>query len=168
MNRFLFALASLALLSGCQSWVASTSTTEPEAKTAAQAPATRAISTVPRSGLGPQELAPGECGLFLWSQTDVSKFIFFSRALSGQALLVQGDAPLTLAQSNAGGDIFGQFTTLMEYTSETGNSYALSIAPGDDLDGGQRLENGLMTITDAEGWITKLPVLGVRACQPQE
>ena len=39
-------------------------------------PAT-AIISLPKSGLGPQVLAPGECGLFLWSQTDINTFIFF-------------------------------------------------------------------------------------------
>lgn len=170
MSRLLFAFAAVSFLGGCQVFGPSTPTTDAETKAVpqTQAPAAGAISTIPQSGLGPQELAAGDCGLFLWSQTDVSKFIFFSRALSGQALLAQGDAPVTLTQSNAGGDIFGQFTTLMEYTSDAGNTYALSITSGDDLDGGQRIQNGLMTITDPEGWITKLPVLGVRACQPEE
>ena len=170
MNPVVIMIASFAVLVACQTTETSERSTDVETTNTAQqkSPATGAISTLPQSGLGPQDLAPGECGLFLWSQTDVSKFIFFSRALSGQALLAQGDTPITLTQTNAGGDIFGQFTTEMIYGSETGNSYALLITPGDDLDGGQRLESGLMTITDPEGWITKLPVLGVRACQPQE
>jgi hypothetical protein len=170
MNRVVIMIVSLAVLGACQTTETSEGSTEIETTNTAQqkSPATGAISTLPQSGLGPQDLAPGECGLFLWSQTDVSKFIFFSRALSGEAQLAQGYDPVTLTQTNAGGGIFGQFTTEMMYGSETGNTYALSITPGDELEGGQRLENGLITITDLEGWVTKLPVLGVRACQPQE
>lgn len=170
MSRLGIMIAAFALISACQTTDSPerTASSKNAVATQAQSPVMGAISTLPQSGLGPQELASGECGLFLWSQTDVSKFIFFSRALSGEALLAQGDAPITLMQTNAGGDIFGQFTTEMMYGSETGNTYNLSITPGDELEGGQRLESGLMTIADPEGWVTKLPVLGVRACQPSE
>ena len=124
-----------------------------------------AIDSIPSSGLGPQDLAPGDCALFLWSQTDVSKFIFFSRALSGSALFAQGEVPIVMAQTRAGGDIFGQFNTRMGYDAEDGRTLDLKIEPGDILEGGQRIESGLLTMVDGEGWETKLPVLGVRACQ---
>ena len=126
-----------------------------------------AINSVPSSGLGPQELQEGECGLFLWSQTDTTKFIFFSRALSGQALFAQSEEPIELTQSGAGGDIFGQFTTRMAYVTRDGRSLDLEFEPDELLQDGQRIRNGLLSITDREGWLTKLPVLGVRACQPE-
>ncbi len=126
-----------------------------------------AIDSVPSSGLGPQELAPGDCGLFLWSQTDVSKFIFFSQALSGVATFAQGEIPIIMSQTTAGGDIFGQFNTRMGFQAEDGRQLAVSIEAGELLDGGQRIERGLLTMTDRQGWETKLPVLGVRACQQE-
>lgn len=126
-----------------------------------------AVSVVPQSALGPQTLAPGSCGLFLWSKTDTTKFIFFSEAATGTAKMVIGAAPERLTQTAAGGDIFGQFTTRLGYVSENGAQIALAMTPGDELEGGQRIESGLITTTDSEGWQTKLPVLGVRACQPQ-
>ncbi len=129
--------------------------------------ASGAVNIIPESGLGPQQLQPGECGLFLWSKTDVNKFIFFSRALSGIALFKQGDSALTLTQNGAGGDIFGQFNTDMSYASASGGSVQLTFDTGETLQGGQRIEDGLLTVTDAEGWRTKMPVLGVRACQPE-
>jgi len=126
-----------------------------------------AIDSVPQSGLGPQDLAIGDCGLFLWSQTDVSKFIFFSRALSGTATFAQGELPIVLTQTTAGGDIFGQFNTNADYVAEDGRSLKLAVVPGEILDGGQRIERGLLTMTDRDGWETKLPVLGVRACKQE-
>ena len=122
---------------------------------------------MPSSGRGPQELLEGECGLFLWSQTDTTKFIFFSQALSGEATFAQGDVPIALVQSRAGGDIFGQFNTEMGFVSEDGRELRLSITPGEPMNGGQRIQQGLISLTDREGWLTKLPVLGVRACQPE-
>lgn len=125
-----------------------------------------AISTLPSSGLGPQTLEPGACGLFLWSKTDIDTFIFFSEAGTGQAQYSSDVGPIALTQTGAGGGVFGQFTTRMTYQSDEGNTFNLTIVPGADLENGQRLESGLLTLTDQEGWQTKLPVLGVRACQP--
>jgi len=62
-----------------------------------------AIDSVPSSGLGPQEVLGGECGLFLWSKTDVSKFIFFSKALSGQATFAQGEMTAYRERSDKSG-----------------------------------------------------------------
>ena len=127
----------------------------------------RALAAVPESGLGAQTLAPGECGLFLWSRTNIDQFIFFSRALSGRAALRYGPDTLSLRQSQARGEIFGQFNTETVYGVDGGGTVVLSFEAGDALTGGQRIENGLLTRTDAGGWQTKLPVAGVRACQPE-
>ena len=156
---FCFILA----LTGCQSAGNNAS------DRAAQNPLTMkpVVDAIPASAVGAQELIAGECGVFLWSKTDVSKFIFFSKALSGSALFAQGEVPVSMAQISAGGDIFGQFNTRMSYQTNDGRRLALTIEPGEVLEGGQRLESGLITVTDTEGWETKLPVLGVRACQPE-
>ncbi len=126
-----------------------------------------ALASIPVSGLGPQQLAAGECGLFLWSKTDPSKFIFFSKALTGAAKFSSADSVLDLRQSGVSGDIFGQFNTSMSYSAQEGSIVALTFSEGELLNGGQRIEDGLISVTDQEGWITKLPVLGVRACQPE-
>lgn len=163
MIRFLPAALVLSLfLMGCQS--NETDPDEDRARWLAQKPA---IDSVPSSALGPQDLLAGDCALFLWSQTDVSKFIFFSKALSGTALFAQGETPIELTQVAAGGDIFGQFNTRLSYQTEDGRSVSVSIVPGDVLEGGQRIERGIINVRDLEGWDTKLPVLGVRACQQE-
>ncbi|MCR9078115.1 MAG: hypothetical protein NXH78_03375 [Hyphomonadaceae bacterium] len=163
MIRFLTAAVGLSVvLMGCQS--NEMDPAEQRAKMLAMKPA---IDSVPNSALGPQELLAGECGLFLWSQTDVSKFIFYSKALSGNALFAQDNVPIALTQTGAGGDIFGQFNTQMTYLSDDGREVSLTLDAGDLLDGGQRIESGLINIRDREGWDTKLPVLGVRACQQE-
>lgn len=156
------ALCFSVLLVGCQS-----NDGDPVADRARMMAMKPAIDSVPSSGLGPQELAPGDCGLFLWSQTDVSKFIFFTRALSDTATFAQTDDPIALTQTLAGGDIFGQFNTRMTYLADDGRQLELTVTPGEILNGGQRIERGLISLTDNQGWQTKLPVLGVRACQPE-
>ncbi|MEO1188142.1 MAG: hypothetical protein AAFW60_03640 [Pseudomonadota bacterium] len=158
-------LTSLALslaISACQS--SPTGIDQTRERLMAMQPA---INSVPSSGLGPQELQTGECGLFLWSQTDVTKFIFFSKALSGQAVFAQDDTPVQMTQTMAGGDIFGQFNTRMEYVTVDNRAVELSVVPGELLEGGQRIERGLLSVADRDGWLTKLPVLGVRACKSE-
>ncbi len=157
------AFAALLLVAGCQT----TPELTPEEQRALVLSQRPAIDSVPISGLGPQELPAGECGLFLWSKTDLTKFIFYSRALTGRATFAQDETPITLTQATAGGDIFGQFNTRMSYLSEDGRTVSLTIVPGELMNGGQRLESGLINLVDAEGWQTVLPVLGVRACQPE-
>ena len=124
-----------------------------------------ALSSVASSGLGHQDVQQGDGGLFIWSQTEVSRFSYFSRALTGQAVFAQDDSPVRMTQTSAGGDIFGQFNTRMEYITTDNRAVELTLEPGELLQGGQRLERGLLSLADREGWLTKLPVLGVRACK---
>ena len=159
---FLMGLAA-ALLGGCQS-TSNSSGSRANNSVLDQLPA---IDVLPDAGLEAQQLAPGECGLFLWSKTDLTKFIFFSKALSGQAIIAQANGQTQLQQTGAGGDIFGQFNTKMQYAAKRPNQIVeLSLKAGELLEGGQRLESGMLTTEGADGWRTKLPVLGVRACQP--
>ena len=162
-RRSLAAAAMAIGLAACSS----TPDLDPQEARARMLAMTPAIDSVPSSGLGPQEVLAGECALFLWSQTDISKFIFFSKALSGTASFAQGETPIGLVQTGAGGDIFGQFNTETRYLSDDGREITLEVVPGERMNGGQRVEQGLISLTDKEGWLTKLPVLGVRACQPE-
>lgn len=117
-------------------------------------------------GLPAQKLAPNECGLFLWSKTDISRFVFFARAGSKEALFLLDDTPTALQSISESGEIFGQFFTDVTYKTETGRSLSLSYQAGETLTDGARISNGIMEYNDAEGWRVVLPVLGVRVCQP--
>lgn len=119
-----------------------------------------------RNGLPPQTLNKDECGLFLWSQADISKFIFFARAGENTALFFMEDAPVELSQISAAGDIFGQFFTRSKYQTMSGRNIDLSFEPGKELVDGARISSGSIQFANAEGWRTVLPVLGARVCQP--
>lgn len=164
MKSLMTALACLGLASCATS---SDSSDKPPPAPSVDINSESALASLPASGLGPQTLMPGECGLFLWSQTDASKFIFFSKAISGAALVSQSEGPVELTQTSARGEIFGQFNTELSYLSTNGGVVDLAFVPGEDLLGGQRIASGMLTTTDLVGWVTKLPVLGVRACQPE-
>lgn len=156
LHYAIVALTGLAL-GGCV-----TSPPEPKATSLQQRSA--AVTQVPRSGLDAQALDVNECGLFLWSKTDTTKFIFFSKAMSGQAVFKPGEETLQLEQVTAGGTIFGQFNTKQGYRSSDGQIVELVFEAGEALIDGQRISDGLITVTDVEGWRTVLPVLGIRAC----
>ncbi|MEQ9316639.1 MAG: hypothetical protein RLN72_12370 [Henriciella sp.] len=142
---------------------ACSSTPEPENYNPALVVPARDV--VPKSGIGPQTLADDECALFLWSQTDASKFIFFEKAQSGMAKMQIADMAVDVTQTGNRGEIFGQFLTEQSFAGPMGERIEVVVVPGEDLQGGQRVESGRITITTSEGWRTVLPVLGVRACQ---
>lgn len=157
LTRFSAALLTLAALAAC-----STSTSSPAPISVRNAPS----AEIPSRGLGPQTLQAGECGLFLWTKTLPNTLIFFTKAGSDSALLKTDDTVQTLTASRVGGTIFGQFMTQQTYASRGDGVVELTLEPGEVLQDGQRVENGRLGITNAEGWETIIPVLGVRACQP--
>ena len=125
-----------------------------------------ARNVVPTGGLGPQQLLSKECGLFLWNKTDATQLIFFQKAQSGSATMKIGAQTVTVSQTRNTGEIFGQFLTDQGFVGPAGEQILVSIVPGDELNGGQRVQSGRLTITTGERWTTVIPVLGVRACQP--
>jgi hypothetical protein len=131
------------------------------------AEAASAINTVPVEGLPPQRLEPGQCGLFLWGMSAPRRFVFFTEGTAGKALVLVNDAAVSMPMTTAGGEVFGQFLTLMKFeAAETGSSVTVTINPGVALEGGQRVDSGNILFKDAEGWETVLPITGVRACMP--
>jgi hypothetical protein len=158
MQRLFQSFMALFLLAGC---AGSDKQEAVEASTAlAQVEASTSL------GLPAQKLAPNECGLFLWSKTDISRFVFFARAGSKEALFLLDDTPTLLQSVSESGDIFGQFFTDVTYRTDTGRSLSLSYEAGETLTDGARISNGIMEYNDAEGWRVVLPLLGVRVCQP--
>tara|TARA_R110002073_G_scaffold83847_3_gene199751 strand:- start:219 stop:707 length:489 start_codon:yes stop_codon:yes gene_type:complete len=148
-------LASMAMLPACAN------------KPAPAKTVTSAANVIAKSGeLPSQTLAPGECGLFLWTQSAPVRFVFFAEAGTDKAVMNIGgtESPLELTASR--GTLFGQFMTQMTYRSPDGN-VGLSFKPGELLDGGQRIEHGRLSLVSKDGWETMIPVLGLSACQPE-
>lgn len=124
-------------------------------------------NVAPVKELGPQTLQPGKCGMFLWTAASPRRFIFFTEAESQQGLILIGDQPARIWQTEASGGIFGEFNTTTKFlTIEGGTSVEVTIEPGELLEDGQRVNSGRIVLTDNEGWQTILPVLGARACMP--
>lgn len=116
------------------------------------------------SGLAAQTLAPGDCGLFLWNKTNSQTFVFFQRAGEAVARYFDG-AEVELANTSIDGVLFGEFYTMTKWTAPDGGSVVLSIVPGEEIDGGQRIPSGVISVVNADGWEIKTPVAGVTACK---
>lgn len=123
-----------------------------------------ASSDTPK-GLPSQTLEPNECGLFLWSKTDTSRFVFFMKAGAQDGLVLLEDEPTIITKTAESGDLFGQFFTDITFSTGTGTQVILSYEPGEPLSGGARISNGLIQFKNAEDWRITVPVLGVRVCQ---
>lgn len=159
-NRFGIAVLSLLITAACSS---APKAEDPAALTRLAAPS----AEVPVEGLPAQKLAPGECGLFLWGMSAPRRFVFFTEASSGQALILHDNAPQKLTVTEAGGEVFGQFFTETGYTAPGADwTVTLSLTPGELLEGGQRVRSARLVTRGADGWETVLPVTGVRACMP--
>ena len=149
-------MAALALLGACASSPSSASEL---------ASATEVIKST--GELPSQTLAPGSCGLFLWTQATPVRFVFFAEAGADSAIMNLDGTETSLQLTSSGGSLFGQFMTQMSYRSANGN-VGISYRPGERLDGGQRIENGRLSLVTKDGWETMIPVLGLSACQPEE
>mgnify|MGYP000155927749 CR=1 FL=1 len=131
-----------------------------------KAPVAPAPDVTVSGSLPSQDLAAGECGLFLWTQSEPRRFIYFSKAGSRTAETMLAETQQTLALTRLGGSLFGQFMTEMEYLSSENESIILEVSPGETMEGGQKISNGRIRILNAGGWETVIPVSGLRACQP--
>lgn len=129
---------------------------------------TSAAKVISGSGeLPSQTLAPGACGLFLWTQSPPVRFVFFAQAGADTALMNVDGTETPLELTSTAGSLFGQFMTQMTYRSAKGN-VGISYQAGERLDGGQRIRNGRLSLVSQDGWETMIPVLGLSACQPEE
>lgn len=118
------------------------------------------------TGLSPQVLTEGECGLFLWTRREAPEFVFFAKANTETAKFWYEKAEQALTRTGVGGDVFGQQLTEQFFTLPDGRKLELSLTPGDLLVGGQRVPEATFRVLDSEGWATLIPAAGVTVCQP--
>lgn len=116
--------------------------------------------------LAPQTLAPGACALFLWTSDMPSRFVFFMRAGESSAKVQSPDGPEDLTLVSQEGSLMGQFSTKAAFQTRSARTVRLSFAAGEQIEGGQRIQNGRLVFLDADGWETIMPVVGLAACEP--
>ena len=120
----------------------------------------------PSDQLPAQALPPGKCGLFLWSKDEPRRLVFFTEADAVAANAALGMGAVLLTRTKQGGRLFGQFMTESNYVAPDGGVVSLVFVPGAMLEDGQRISEGRISVIAPEGWETLIPVVGLRACQP--
>ena len=131
----LASIAAAFLLSACAS--------TPELAPVAAQPAADA--------LGPQTLAPGECGLFGWDVSDAPRFVFFATAARGLAKV--GDDTVSLPPTRdfpAADGVYGPVT--------------LQLGAEELLEQGRRYPAARMKVAQADGFTRTVPLVVVESC----
>ncbi|MEZ5998424.1 MAG: hypothetical protein R3B98_07000 [Hyphomonas sp.] len=130
-------------------------------------PASAPVGT-PMTSLPAQNLAAGECGLFLWSLQSPHNLIFFRKAGASTADSVLTGMETPLNVQSEGGKVFGQFLTDATYEARGGQRVSVSLVPGDMIQDGQRTKSAEIRVQSPEGWETIIPASGLTACIPEE
>ncbi|MEP3889967.1 MAG: hypothetical protein ABJN69_05835 [Hellea sp.] len=112
------------------------------------------------SGLAEKTLAPGECGLYVWTADAAKTFTLFAKEsqityLSGgkEVLLTEKNPTVPPARSR-------------EFRDENGKSLSLTLLSPQQIEEGTRYKSGRLISLDADGWEKIVPIVGFYACQP--
>lgn len=117
--------------------------------------------------LPPQQLAPGQCGLFLWGKSVPPQLVLFGTGREGQARMVLDGRAVDLVRATAEGDpVFGQFPRQSFALAGAEIGLTLEFERRPDLVGGAMVPRGLLELRDAAGWSQVMPVAGLIGCQP--
>jgi hypothetical protein len=122
---------------------------------------------VPFGELAQQQLAPGQCALFLWAKTSPARRILMATLNPASARVVMKGKTLDLPLTAWDGE---QVMGLYEEQTFTGGGLTLTVrfraeAPK-GLIGGLVAREGSVEVKDAAGWETVVPAAGMIACQP--
>lgn len=112
-----------------------------------------------------QELAPGECGLFLFAAKPTRRFVFFSTASGGTGLMKLNGEMVTLVRTAGEGPVIDQHFTEQVYAAP---AYGLTLTISIDLTStalaGTRVDGGSMRLERQDGWKMVVPVGGATTC----
>jgi len=115
--------------------------------------------------LPPRNLAPGECGLFVWAG-EARRFILFVQNGQSAVLAKNGqETALSVLPATVSGDLYGQIP-VQNFTDSDGMNYALTLTAEEEIDGGIRYSSGTWRYKDSAGWDVLKPVYGLSTCQP--
>lgn len=146
--------------------VALTATTALAAPKTQKAPAPN-DGGVPFGELAQQQLAPGQCALFLWANTSPARRILMATQNPASARVVMKGKTLDLPLTAWDGE---QVMGLYQEQTFSGEGLTVTVrfraeAPR-GLVGGVVARDGSVELKDATGWETVVPAAGMIACQP--
>jgi len=112
-----------------------------------------------------QELAPGECGLFLFAAKPTKRFVFFATASAGTGVMKLNGEMVTLVRTGGEGPVIDQHFTEQTYSAPAyGLELAVSIELTSTALAGSRVDGGALRLTREDGWSMVVPVAGATTC----
>lgn len=157
--KYLVCAMAIAALAGCASMPGPSAPVESAARTAPQASG---------EALPPQTLAPGECGLFVWTSEAPHRFVLFEDERARRVKIAHGGEILELDVPPQRADFLpgDRFDRL--YPAEGRERvFTLSGTVGEPTRSGVRIERALLKVRRADGTEIVRPVLGVRSCRSE-
>jgi len=123
-------------------------------------------STIPPSaGLQAQELASGECGIFLWSKSLPRTFVFFQKQGDANAKYYLQGTEIALETTQNTNNLADGEGLAIDYTSTEFQVYAIKGQFTDLIEGGRRISNATIKTKKPEAWEEIHPVSGVYVCR---
>ena len=105
-------------------------------------------------------LAPGECGLYVWTADAAKTFTLFASPSEITYLQAGRDMPLTEKSPTTPPSIN------REFIDSDGKRLSLTLLSPQDIDGGTRYKSGRLVSLSEDGWEKVVPIVGLYACQP--
>ena len=116
--------------------------------------------------LEPQPMAPGACGLFLWAQSAQQPIMVLAAfAAPAEARVKLRDRESVLRRTAAEGEArYGHYE--MQTYSDGRLTLVVDVTFGAaPMQGGARIEHGIIRVTDRDGWQAIVPVGGLVGCE---
>lgn len=116
--------------------------------------------------LEPQPMTPGACGLFLWAQTAQQPILVLAAfAPPAEARVKLRDREMILRRTTAEGEArHGHYET--QTFSDGRLTLVVDVEFGAaPMQGGARIDRGVIRVTDREGWQAIVPVGGLVGCE---
>lgn len=133
----------------------------------AQTPKVHQTTSVKTQRLPAQTLAPGDCGLFVWTADQERRFILFSQSQSKTGLWHDGGESHALTLIQASGDAAQNQFPNSQYSVASNTTLLLSLENRQVITDGTRFKSGTLTAKAGGAWERVSPVVGLAACQPR-
>lgn len=122
--------------------------------------------------LGPlpqQTLAPGQCGLFLWTRVPDRQLVFFSDVSSQRAHIKLNDSDVTLTRTEARGErALGLYPYQKFSAGDLFVTVNVIVEAREGLTSGAMIPRGTLRLERSGDWEAIIPIAGLIGCQDQK
>lgn len=127
------------------------------------------VGLEPSEALPPQELAPGECGLFFWTSSLPHHLVVFENETRRRAsALHDGATHLMGVPAQRADFVQGDAFRRLYLHQDTGRTFTVTGEIGEATPSGPRIERALLRVRERTGVEVVRPLTGLRACRGRD